>query len=313
MPDSVLVSAKEAAEARKTYRYLRLGIVAMVVFLAAALVVEVDKAPCLQNSISAFYYTPVRSVFVGGMIAIGLCLIVIKGSTPFEDLFLNIAGMLAPVVAIVPTSDVGHCWSVEPKPLPTNSDGSLADWVVANIDNNMKALLFAGLFGLVVALVVAVFANGGPVALAKNVAPGTHAGLALALVLIGFGWWAFQYWDGFEAHAHFYSAIAMFGFLALAIASNAIQRRAKKPKSYFWIYSGIAVSMIGSGAVMLAIKSHFQHMVFALEAIEITLFATFWLVQTKELWNDIIRPPADEQPPPTTPTPLPFGAPTEVS
>ncbi len=35
MPDSILVSAKAAAEARKTYRYLRLGIVAMLVFLGS--------------------------------------------------------------------------------------------------------------------------------------------------------------------------------------------------------------------------------------------------------------------------------------
>ena len=312
MPDSELVSTKAATEARKTYRYLRLGIVAMVVFLAASLAIEADKAPCLQTSISAYYYTPVRSVFVGGMIAIGLCLIVIKGSTAIEDLFLNIAGMLAPVVALVPTADPGHCWSVVPNPLPTDNHGALAGWVVANIDNNMKALLFAGLFGLVLAFVIALFANGGPIALAKNVAPGTHAGLALALALVGGGWWAFHYWDGFEAHAHFYSAIGMFGFLAIAIASNAVQRRKDPPKIYFWLYTAIALLMIGSGAVMLELQSKFTHMVFTLEATEIALFAAFWLVQTKELWNDTIRDPTVATPPPPPPPPPPVETPTQV-
>ena len=312
MPYSELVSTKAATEARKTYRYLRLGIVAMVVFLAASLVVEANKAPCLQTSISAYYYTPVRSVFVGGMIAIGLCLVVIKGSTAIEDLFLNIAGMLAPVVALVPTADPGHCWSVVPNPLPTDDHGALAGWVVADIDNNMKALLLAGLFGLVLAFVIALFANGGPVGLAKNVAPGTHAGLALALALVGGGWWAFHYWDGFEAHAHFYSAIGMFGFLAFAIASNAVQRRKDPPKVYFWLYTAIALSMIGSGAVMLALQSKLEHMVFILEATEIALFATFWLVQTKELWNDTIRDPTGGPPTPPTPTTPPTPPPTPV-
>jgi hypothetical protein len=310
MPDSVLVSAKAAAEARKTYRYLRLGIVAMVVFLASSLTIEASKANCLQTSISAYYYTPVRSVFVGTMIAIGLCLIVIKGSTWFEDLFLNIAGMLAPVVAIVPTSEAGHCWSITPNPLPIDSNGALAPWVVANIDGNMKALIYAGLFGLIVAFLIALLANGGPVKLAKNVEPGTHFGLALALAIVVFGWWAFHYWDGFETHAHSYSAIAMFGFLAIAIASNALQRRKDPPKVYFWLYSAIAALMVGSGAVMLALQSHFDHMVFVLEATEITLFAAFWLVQTKELWDDTIRPLTDE--PPTTPTP-PATAPVEAA
>ena len=94
MPDSVTVSAKAAAEARKTYRYLRLGLVAVVVFLGSSLAVEGSKVNCLQTSISA-HYAPVRSVFVGTMIAIGLSLIVMKGSTWFEDLFLNIAGIEA--------------------------------------------------------------------------------------------------------------------------------------------------------------------------------------------------------------------------
>ncbi|MBA3654232.1 MAG: hypothetical protein H0W70_08560 [Actinobacteria bacterium] len=35
---------------------------------------------CWQTSISAYYYTPVRAVFVGALMAIGLSLIVIKGS-----------------------------------------------------------------------------------------------------------------------------------------------------------------------------------------------------------------------------------------
>ena len=83
MSDAEPLSTKAATEARKTYRYLRIGMVGMVVFLATSLVIEAAKADCLQTSISAYYYTPVRSVFVGGMIAIGLCLIVIKGSTPW--------------------------------------------------------------------------------------------------------------------------------------------------------------------------------------------------------------------------------------
>ena len=86
--------------------------------------------------------------------------------------------------------------------------------------------------------------------------------------------------------------------------------RKDPPKVYFWLYTAIAALMVGSGAVMLALQSHFDHMVFVLEATEITLFAAFWLVQTKELWDDTIRPPTDE--PPTTPTP-PATAPVEAA
>jgi hypothetical protein len=134
-------------DAIKTYRYLRIGMIGAVVLLAASIAIERSKVDCWQTSISAYYYTPVRAIFVGSMIAVGLSLIVYKGRA-WEDVCLNFAGMLAPVVAVVPTTDVGRCWSVAPSPLPVKADGSLADWVVTNIDNNIYALLIAGALAL---------------------------------------------------------------------------------------------------------------------------------------------------------------------
>jgi hypothetical protein len=106
---------------RKTYRYVRIGMVGATVLLGTPVLIEHNtvEPACWQTSISAYYYSPVRAVFVGALMAIGLSLIVIKGSTWPEDVCLNVAGMLAPVVALVPTADHGTCWSVEPIPLPT--------------------------------------------------------------------------------------------------------------------------------------------------------------------------------------------------
>ena len=140
----------------KTYRYLRIGMIGAVVLLAASIVIEHMKAGCWQTSVSAYYYTPVRSIFVGSMIAVGLALIVYKGRSALEDAFLNVAGMLAPVVAVAPTMDFGRCWSVKPNPLPINHDGSVAVWVVRSIDNNVHALLIAGGIGVVVAFIIAI-------------------------------------------------------------------------------------------------------------------------------------------------------------
>lgn len=38
----------------------------------------VDAPDCWQRSISAYYYTPVRPIFVGGLMLIGFSLIVIE-------------------------------------------------------------------------------------------------------------------------------------------------------------------------------------------------------------------------------------------
>ena len=87
-----------------TYRYLRGGMPVMLVMLGAALVIERAGASCWQTSISAYYFTAVHAVFIGAICAIGTLLVVYKGSNDTEDVLLNLAGILAFVVAFVPTT-----------------------------------------------------------------------------------------------------------------------------------------------------------------------------------------------------------------
>ena len=86
-----------------TYRYLRLSIVVVVSTLAVSLVEQAAKHRCVQGSISAFYYTPVHSIFIAALGLIGVALIAIRGATSAREALLNTAGFLAPVVAFVPT------------------------------------------------------------------------------------------------------------------------------------------------------------------------------------------------------------------
>ena len=272
----------------KTYRYLRIGMVGAVFALLVSIGIERADVGCWQTSISAYYYTPVRAVFVGSLMAIGLSLIVIEGSTVWEDAFLNLAGMLAPVVAIVPTTTVGTCRSVEPASRPTEN-GAMATWVVENVDNNIKTLLIAGIAGLVIAAIIATIAARDLRAIARVGEFGTRLGLLGTMVFLVAGSLAFRYWDGFYEHAHLVAAFGMFGALAFAIASNAWQRRGSSTgRWYFWIYAGTALLMVASVAVMYPLDSRWTHMVLLLEATEIGLFAAFWLVQTKEHWNETV-------------------------
>ena len=104
----------------KSYRYLRLVMVGLVVLLAASVLIELQQTGfgCWRTSISSYYWTPVRGVFVGALVAIGTCLIVLKGNTPVEDVLLNVAGALAPIVAFVPILDPKECqstpWAASP-------------------------------------------------------------------------------------------------------------------------------------------------------------------------------------------------------
>ncbi len=162
--------------ALKTYRYLRMGMVGLVLALALSILLERLEVDCWQTSISSYYYTPARAVFVGGLMAVGVSLLVIKGSTRREDVMFNIAGILAPVVGVVPTSSVGECWSLEPTPKPTDGEGNPAPWVIANIDNNIQALLLAGIVGMIAVGLIALFVYESPLAAARSLLETARSG-----------------------------------------------------------------------------------------------------------------------------------------
>lgn len=89
--------------------YFVLRVVVGVVALAFPLVLWLGglanpkAALSLQSSISAYYHTPLRDVFVGVMFVVGSCLVVYRGFTEAENWILNAAGVLALGVALLPT------------------------------------------------------------------------------------------------------------------------------------------------------------------------------------------------------------------
>lgn len=91
----------------ETYFVLRMVIASVAIGLPVALLVwaAVDPDLPMMGSISAYYYTPARSLFVGTLVAIGVALVAYRGYTRVSNLLLNGAGVLAVVVALFPTED----------------------------------------------------------------------------------------------------------------------------------------------------------------------------------------------------------------
>lgn len=90
-----------------TYTYLRLGIAGIgiifpLVLWWGGLIFGIN----FQASISSYYHTPMRDIFVGSLIAIGAFLWFYQGITEEENFALNCAGILAIVVALSPTGFV---------------------------------------------------------------------------------------------------------------------------------------------------------------------------------------------------------------
>jgi hypothetical protein len=284
------VSARGEA-IRKTYRYLRVGIVGMVALLTVSVVIEIAWGDVGQlGSISAYYYTPVRAIFVGALMAIGLSLLAIRGRDGAEDTLLNLAGMLAPVVALVPT------------PLQRNGpDGEpeayVPDEFLTSIENNIGAVLVLGVIGFGFAYWTA--RRNPPESRRKaliGVAVGGAAFVAFA------GWFLFAP-DSFDVGAHYVAAIPLFGCISAVAWINARAAREKDEdqpvlemlpaERRATLYQMIAMSMVVTVVIAvvlfvleLAEVTPIPNWLFYIETVLLGLFVTFWLLQTAEYWDE---------------------------
>jgi len=276
-----------AFAAVKTYNYLRIALAALVLLLFASVVIEWASAGgCLQPSISAYYFTPARSVFVGVLVTMGVCLLALKGSSDGEDGLMNLAGMLAPGVAFVPTTFSGRCGAA-------GSATGVADAVA----NNMPALFLTGVVVGVVAAVVARRESGG-----MRLSVPDRLGLGLTVLVLGSGMvWFVVAPDAFREHGHAAAAVPMFLAIIAVVWLNArdVQeavQRGRMPaerRRYVAMYRAIAVAMLSALAATVAISlaTRSTSLVFWVEVVLIGLFAVFWVVQTTELWNRGLRGP----------------------
>ena len=269
----------------KSYRYLRLVMVGLVVLLAASVLIELQQTGfgCWRTSISSYYWTPVRGVFVGALVAIGTCLIVLKGNTPVEDVLLNVAGALAPIVAFVPILDPKECQST---PWAASADGR------ANIFNNVGAFLLAGLVAVAVAWWVARREGRGRLSRADLI--GLLVTIALVLAGIALFLWAREFFDRW---AHYLAAIPLFLVLVAVMVVNAVSYarteaahkgremgRAELANRYLAITAVTVALVVTLGLVTWL--GHWRHGTFWLEVVVIAAFAVFWAVQTAELWGE---------------------------
>jgi hypothetical protein len=271
-----LLEASEQQYAIKTWRYLRVAMVVLVVGLFVSIAFERwgAAAGCFEGSISAYYYTPVHDYFVAALIGIGVCLFCLRGCTDIEDGLLNLAGMFAPVVALVPTTKLAKCASVS---------GSLENRD-ANIENNIIALIVVGLLAGVILAGLTLWGRIDP-PLPAWVMFALAAAVWITLMVV-----FVVDRDYFERKAHYAAAIPMFVCIVAVVLLNAWGYKQTK-KNAVNLYWGIGGAMVGASA-SIGIAARFvdwDYWVIVIEAILIGLFALFWVVQTIELWDDGLR------------------------
>lgn len=300
--------------ALRTYTAIRLGVVAVIVALGFAVWREIVNSPdeCVQRSLSAYYYTPVRPVFVGALLVIGFAMIVMWGKTAAEDAALNLAGLLLTVVALVPTLDANYCSlpkSIRGK-VPDTATRSIADDDLiranaASVTRSFTALLFVVTVILLAIAVAGVMVHRRAAATRRATEPAASAyavtwGLAAVAVVIYY--LLFQDADNpasaFNHSVHSWSANIAVGLIIVAVALAAFEKsRGDDPTSrkWVWFYGVVAAAMVLVAVVIkagdsLGLFSGWDwvddHATFLVEAILIALIGIFWTLQTIDRRNE---------------------------
>lgn len=310
--------------AQRSYRYVRASLIGLFVALVAAVAVQTIKQDGWLTSISAYYYTPAQAVFVGALVAIGAAMIALRGVTTAEEVALNIGGMFAPVIAIVPTarssdakSAIAACNATEQTMLlgsaaPTGDDclklRALRDATRANVENNMTALLILGGLALIATLAYWLIEKRG---LEKRGLRTPYPGAEVKGFVVGFAIALTIYFvalitftadlDWFIDKAHATAAIGLFACILVDVVVNGWRKRDDAQHwhirqlltgpgaPYFWMATVMVVAFV----VLLTLLLLGTIELIWLEAALLTLFVFFWGWQTRERWDpDPARAPA---------------------
>ncbi len=267
---------RERAYAIKTWRYLRIAMVVLAFGLFVSVGIEWLSVNdhCWQESISAYYYTPVHNFFVAVLMGIGVCLFCLKGSTDTEDTLLNMAGMFAPVVALVPTTAKDSCLSV-----------LVSVRNVKAIENNVTALIVIGGIGLLILIGLAL-KNPPTKTERKGFFVAAAVWLVATLIFV-------EEEKFFIDNAHYTAAVLMFLCILAVVCINAVAHSKdpapKRKRNWYAVLA--ALMLVSSAVILLAAWRGFDHWVLVIEAVLIFLFGAFWIIQTDELWEDGLRPP----------------------
>jgi hypothetical protein len=299
--------------ALRTYSAIRMGVVAVIFALGVAVAREIHHAEghCVQRSLSAYYYTPARPVFVGALLIIGFVMVAMWGKTPVEDAALNLAGLLLTAVAFVPTLDYNYC-ALPPDMRDQIPDGAtrtrLDEVVISANAAEVHSSFFTYLVTSTAILAgVAIVGSVAYLRASEERRPTRHVLVTYvitwalaALAVIGY---AVLYRDAddvtsaFNHDLHGWSANLAVAFVIVAVVAAAVDKARNDSgpwwtDAWVWLYGALATAMLVAAAVFklggdrLLSGWYASHRTFLLEAIVIALLAVFWVVQTIDRWDE---------------------------
>jgi hypothetical protein len=224
-------------------------------------------------------------------------MIALRGMNLAEEIFLNVGGIFAFLVAFVPTpGGTAACQDPDVR-------------VTASVQDNVTALLIVG--GVAIAGMIITLARGW-----RDVRPG-HRPWILVEVIVVLALWTgtlialLGYLSWAVGHLHVISAISLALCIIAVAGSNAFRPR-KQPSGHpddsdapvpgqlskptRPLYGWIAVGMFVVSVLLLILSVTNVISVYWLEIAVAAMFALFWTVQTIQLEHESsTNPPGSEQ------------------
>lgn len=270
---------------QRTYRYVRLGIIGAI-FAIFVVLIAYGLTAGWPTSISALYYTPANTVFVGSLFAVSLGLLALSGHS-VEQVMLDLAGIMAPLIAIVPTAigdnDVPGMIGGCPTDMPC-----VPELFLPAIAYGMVTFAVVGGVGVVVAVILAV--------VQRTVSRGLLLAIAVAAAIIAGMtlWWALDP-ASFVPSAHLVATASLLGFMALASIAAASAAGAGPYRAIYAVLAMlIVVSLLFIVAVTLfhlagvdLVAATGAPLILIGELVALGLFAMFWLTQTAQKWDEV--------------------------
>ena len=290
---------------QRTHRYLRLALV--VVVFALLIAVSLQSVVVIWQpfqfgwhplpSISHAFYTPMRDVFAGSLIAVAVALLALSGRNRATTL-LDVCAVFAPLIAIVPTG-IADSRAQDHLSCPSSTE-----CIPAGAMESAKAGI--AVYAIVVVATVIVTA----VIRRRTHTPNRSAVLVSAIALATAGimaalaflpalneFFPFNFWP---VHSiHFVVTLAFFGvFSAVPIlyAGGPLERGETPPTPrqrsiYRWIAGLLIIDLLFLAAAVLFRQVFGETPALLIgEVVALLLFAWFWLVQTFQRWNDANPP-----------------------
>jgi hypothetical protein len=261
------------------YRDLRVGMVVIMVMLAAALVIDRRSATQWQSTLSDYYYTSAHCIFIAALLALSTLFFIYRGSSDTEDALLTLAGVGTLIAALVPEGRPST--EQDPRFLPKDYD------VVPFIRWNVLAVVVALFLGWSLLWWLHGRNNTRPI----RSAWGTLSLWLLRLIVL-FGLIAMAVFpEWFKNHAHgaagflMVSAFIVTVIHAAYLAGQEDELKSPHRHGYRLIYSVIAVLMLVTLITVVTLHLGGAGWVIVLESLLILEFAAYWVVQTIELWD----------------------------